>query len=395
VKAIRTGTVKLNVDQKTRYILSRSFELYTNAYNFCSSTAFQNHIKNDMVLHNLTYRILRETLPSQLSISCINMALASWKSLRTKMSKKPDKTFKCPHSKRTSILLDSRSHTIWFDKQLVSILTCSGRIRLPLKLNSYFQQFVTWKHTSAQLVFKNNEFFLKIQFEKDFEDIPKSGRYIGIDRGIKKIAVISDGRFFGGGTVRRIVQKYRRLRSKLQAKGTKSAKRHLSRVSGKEHRFRADINHQISKQILEKLAPGDTIVLENLSGIRNKRMRKKLRTQVNSWSYYQLEQFIKYKSEAKSIHIEYVDARHTSQRCSCCGSIKRSNRKTQASFECKKCGFKLNADLNAARNIVLKHLDCKHFYLEMRESDRAEVNQPNVAPERSFGSDKPQSFRLG
>ena len=136
VKAIRTGTVKLNVNQNTRDVLSRTFELYTNAYNFCSSTAFQNHIKNDMVLHNLTYRTLRETLPSQLSISCINMALASWKSLRTKMFKKPDKTFKCPHSKRMSILLDSRSHTIWFDKQLVSILTCSGRIKLPLKLNS-------------------------------------------------------------------------------------------------------------------------------------------------------------------------------------------------------------------------------------------------------------------
>ncbi len=46
-------------------------------------------------------------------------------------------------------------------------------------------------------------------------------------------------------------------------------------------------------------------------------------------------------------------------------------------IRCGKCGFRLNADLNAARNIVLKHLDSKAFY-ESRESNRGSVNSPNV-----------------
>jgi IS605 OrfB family transposase len=130
------------------------------------------------------------------------------------------------------------------------------------------------------------------------------------------------------------------------------------------------------------LNPGDTIVLETLSGIRNKRMKKKQRKEINSWNYYQLETFLTYKALVKSINVEYVDALYTSQRCSKCVHIKRSNRKSQSDFQCKKCNFRLNADLNAARNIVLKHLDSKTFF-ECQESDRVEVNQPNVR--LSFG----------
>jgi IS605 OrfB family transposase len=127
------------------------------------------------------------------------------------------------------------------------------------------------------------------------------------------------------------------------------------------------------------LNPGDTIVLESLSGIRNKRLRKKQRAEVNSWNYLQLEQYLTYKAMAKSVHIEHVDARYTSQRCSKCGHIARSNRKTQSGFRCTKCSFTLNADLNAARNIVVKHLDSKSFF-KTCEFEVVEVNQPNVRP---------------
>jgi putative transposase len=170
------------------------------------------------------------------------------------------------------------------------------------------------------------------------------------------------------------------LRSKLQKKGTKSAKRHLKRLSGKERRFRADINHQISKQIIASLNPGDTIVLEELTGIRNAKLRKQQRCLLNNWSFFQLEQFLKYKAMPKGIEIVYIDARYTSQRCSKCGFILKSNRKTQANFCCKQCGFKLNADLNASRNICIKHFE------SYKDSNEAGVEQPNVAIEMSVTS---------
>ncbi|MER3556427.1 MAG: hypothetical protein C4331_19395 [Meiothermus sp.] len=51
-----------------------------------------------------------------------------------------------------------------------------------------------------------------------------------------------------------------------------------------------------------------------------------------------------------------VDPRQTSQRCSRCGHTHRSIRRSQSRFLCRACGFELNVDLNAARNIAWKYL---------------------------------------
>jgi len=65
-----------------------------------------------------------------------------------------------------------------------------------------------------------------------------------------------------------------------------------------------------------------------------------------------LQQKIKYKAEAVGIEVRMIDPKYTSQRCSKCGHIAEGNRPTQAEFQCQQCGFKTNADYNAARNIA-------------------------------------------
>jgi transposase len=69
----------------------------------------------------------------------------------------------------------------------------------------------------------------------------------------------------------------------------------------------------------------------------------------------------------------YVDPRYTSQKCSCCGHISKSNRQNQTQFECTRCGYGLNADLNAAFNIRNNYLD------SIGHPSRAPVNEPNVS----------------
>jgi len=96
--------------------------------------------------------------------------------------------------------------------------------------------------------------------------------------------------------------------------------------------------------------PYDIIVLEKLKIKRKKEQGKRFNSILNGWSYYQLEQFIEYKATKNGKRVEYVDARYTSQKCSVCGHIDRSNR-YQTSFKCKACDFQLHADLNASRNI--------------------------------------------
>jgi len=343
-------------------------QAYTRAFNFVCETGFDKRDKNGVSLHKKTYRETREYLPSQLAISARMKATEALKSVFAK----PKKYYTCPISKLSSIRYDKNSYTLFLDRKQVSLLTTNGRKKYDLVIPQYYQElFQSWKHCSADLCISKKKVYLHIAFEKEINDTPATGKLIGIDRGINNLAVASNNKFFGGGIIKKQVRKYQRLRSSLQEKGTKSGKRHLRRLRRKERQFRADINHQISKQIISSLNPGDTIVLEDLTGIRNKRLRKPQRTLLNNWSFFQLEQFLTYKAAAKGIGVVYIDARYTSQRCSKCSYVCRSNRK-QHSFECKECGFRLNADLNGSRNIVAKHL------ASYKDADRADVNQPIV-----------------
>ena len=377
MKLTQTAKIKLNIspDEMLPTLLA-----YTKAFNFVCQEGFQRKEKNGINLHKLCYRTTREYLPSQLAISS---RMKATEALKGAFSKKR-KYYSCPKSNICSIRYDKNSYTLFPARQQISLLTIDGRKKYELIIPTYYQEyFKTWKSTSADLCIIKNKVYLHIVFEKDITDTQPNGELIGIDRGINNIAVVSNNQFFGGGQVKNTVNRYKRLRKLLQRRGTKSAKRHLRKLKLKEKRFRADINHQISKKIINSLNPGDTIILEDLTGIRNKRLRKEQRTLINGWSYYQLEQFLVYKAAAKGIGVEYIDARYTSQRCSKCGYICRSNRK-QHSFYCKQCGFKLNSDLNASRNICMKALDSYKLY------NGAVVNQPIASAETPGASLHPR-----
>ncbi|MGC8853220.1 MAG: RNA-guided endonuclease InsQ/TnpB family protein, partial [Hydrogenobacter sp.] len=178
------------------------------------------------------------------------------------------------------------------------------------------------------------------------------------------VASTPDGKinkFFDGGHVRAVSERYYALRKRLQSKGTPSAKRHLKKLSQKEKRFRTAVNHKIAKEIVSLVPVGGVIVLEKLKGIRKRvKVNKQNRRWIHSWNFAQLQQFIEYKAKAKGVRVVYVDARYTSQKCSKCGHISRSNRIDQSHFVCRSCGYSLNADLNASRNIVKNYLTSLH-----------------------------------
>jgi len=368
-----TRTIKLKLDIPEIEILS-TVQAYTKAYNLICQQGWQDSDYNAISLHHKTYKTVREqfNLPSQLAISARTKATESLKSVRSKIIKKKKATQ--PVSKQCSIRYDKNSITIWFDKEKISLLTIDGRKKYPIQIPDYFKQYITWNKCSTELFIRNHTVFLNIVVSTEKTNIPTNDHYVGIDRGIKKIAVTSEKQFYSGSEIKRITDKYEKLKSKLQSKGTKSAKRHLKKLSKKVNRYRRDVNHCIAKQIVDSINPGSTVILEELTGIRqNVRLRKKQRTEVHKWNFYQFEQFLKYKAEEKGIQIEYVSARYTSQKCSKCSHISRSNRKNQSQFKCIKCSYQLNADLNAAFNIKQNYLDSISYL------SRAVVNQPIVA----------------
>lgn len=127
----------------------------------------------------------------------------------------------------------------------------------------------------------------------------------------------------------------------------------LDHLSSKVENFKDLTNHRYSKYIVDlavKYGAG-TIQMEDLSGI------SKRDSFLATWSYYDLQDKIKYKAEMQGIKFVKVAPRYTSQRCYHCGVIDESNRKSQATFECNNCGHKRNADYNAAENLTIKDID--------------------------------------
>jgi len=364
MKLQRTIKLVLKPTEEQKQILLETLEQYKFAYNYTCKTGWEAGLWNGVELHKLTYRTVRNrtSLPSQLVISARVVATESLKSAIKR--KKRGLKSRCPESKNPAIRYDKRSYTVWLNREEVSLATVSGRQKFKIKVPNYFKQYLDWKITSANLKYdkKLKKFFLNIAVEKDFPDVEPVDFYVGVDLGLRKLAVVStpDGKinkFFDGGHIRAVSERYYALRKRLQSKGTPSAKRHLKKLSQKEKRFRTVVNHKIAKEIVNLVPAGGVIVLEKLKGIRKRiKANRQNRRWIHSWNFAQLQQFIEYKAQAKGVKVVYVDARYTSQKCSRCGYISRSNRIDQSHFVCKHCGFSLNADLNASRNIIKNYL---------------------------------------
>ena len=173
--------------------------------------------------------------------------------------------------------------------------------------------------------------------------------FLGVDRNsVGNVAVIADvmsGKVVKfGPDMAGITKNFRNRRAKLQKKGAKLA---LTKIKRKQSRRTKDINHKVSRSIVDyaKLHCS-AIVLENLGKISKKGKAKRY-VQKSQWSFYQLETFIKYKAALFGIPIVYVNPAYTSQVCSRCGSINKPNGKY---YKCS-CGRFDHRDSNAAFNI--------------------------------------------
>lgn len=160
----------------------------------------------------------------------------------------------------------------------------------------------------------------------------------------------------------------------LQSKGTKSAKRKLKRMAGKERRFVSDTNHCLSKEIAN--SDFKVFAIENLKKISNSNRGRKFNGKLGNWSFKQFETYLQYNLEALGKLLIKVNPKYTSQTCSKpeCNHTEKSNRNGSI-FKCKKCGYELHSDLNASRNIVK---------LGISEFNRLYVNQPIVASQESY-----------
>ena len=353
-------------------------------------------------LHHLTYRQIRtqSPLPAQLVISARNKAHAVISGIRNLDGKRRSRRRHARESRKPQMVslipirYDQRSAKLYLQTREVSLSTTNGRIRAHFSVPAYFEKYLEdgWHPRNFELMFRKqrDKFVLLLVMrylpEEQMEGVPC---YVGVDRGMKRLAVTSTGRFFSGKRLRNTQRKRFRLVRELQSKGTRSARRKLRLVAGRVRRFQKDVNHRISKEIVASVPSGGTIILEDLSGIRlstsqKARGRRILQRELNWWPFYELERFIEYKAQSKGIRVMRVDPAFSSQMCSRCGHVGSTNRKGSW-FHCASCGYQCNVDLNASRNLVHHHfveqLSFRELTLEaIRVLGGCPVSVPNVLP---------------
>ncbi len=339
--------------------LHETMTQFTESFNAVCRTGWEQHNGNAYTLHRLTYRDCKTALPNLVSDLHIQARQKASEAVRSAIVReKKGLRAGCPHSTLCPPRYNLHTFTLDWKKGIVNLATTHGRAKVVFTLPKYAKYAVGCPTATADLIYRKDRFFLHVVIKLSDIEFVSNGKAIGVDLGVTRPAVSSDNRFHGDKHMKEVSKQIFRLRRELQAKGTKSAKRHLRSLAGREQRFRRDCDHVISASIIRDIEPGTTIVLENLTNIRNrvKVYHGEASRRLHSWSFVQLKSFLEYKAEAKGCQIVTIDPRKTSQRCSRCGYIYRGNRKSQSEFLCRKCGFQLNADLQASRNIRDKYL---------------------------------------
>jgi putative transposase len=378
--ATRTIRIRLQPTAEQAALLQQTIREYTACFNEVCQLADTEKISNGLDLHRLTYASHRASthLPSQLICAARVKATEAIKSViarRKKQlknyqqlqkqgkAKKPLRLAKTPQSTLCALRYDARSFRFERNSRLVSLVHVQhpgqtrNRATIAVNVPAYYEQYLTaqWQQESADVMYRNGMFWLHLVVSCALSQTEPTGAAIGVDLGINRLAVTSQPRFFGGKRIKETNNRYFRLRRSLQGKGTKSAKRHLKQLAGRLKRFQRDANHVLSKQLVSSCQPGDILVMENLTDIRERtKGRRTQRRAMSNWSFAELQRLIAYKAAYRGIHVAFVDARYSSQACSRCGHIEKRNRVSQSEFSCKHCGYQANADLNAAYNLATR-----------------------------------------
>ncbi|MCC6169110.1 MAG: transposase [Caldilineaceae bacterium] len=338
--------VKLQPAPEQHAALLKTLEAANAACNYVSDKAWQDKVFGQFALHKLCYADVRTRfgLGADVAVRVFAKVADGYK-----LDKRIQRTFK----PRGAFPFNDRLVSYKLDKRIVSIWTMAGRQKMPFVVSTHAAKLLEGLRGECDLVYRKGEFYLYQCCDVDEPPTDDVDDFLGVDLGIANIATDSDRTVHQGKAMKAVRFRHRKLRTQLQRKGTKSARRCLKKLAGKEQRFAKDVNHTISKRIVAKAK--DTargIALEELTHIRKRvTARKPQRATLSSWSFAQLRVFIEYKAKQRGVPVVAVDPRNTSRTCPCCGHIDKANRPNQSAFSCVECGYSAHADWVAAINI--------------------------------------------
>ena len=362
MKQVLTVSCKIQVTPEQVAKIDATLQAFADACEYVNKTVPPTLV-NELAMQSLVYHDVRALfgLSSQLAIHAVRRVSGNRKTAR-------QKGFDVKKFAPTSATYDVRTFSFKELDWTASLTLIGGRERFSFAIGNYQRGLLKGQNpkTATLVKRKNGTYYLNIQLESEPPTPKETDKVLGIDLGRTDIAVTSNGDKFSGQSITKIRDKHARVRAQLQykaAKGTRSSRRRCrrlqQRLSGKERRFQTHINHVTSYQIVKSAKDNNQIIaLEELTGIRERTFpllrSKRERRLSNSWSFYQLRQFIDYKSIKFGVKLVLVDPRYTSQTCHNClhiHPVKGESYRSGKKFVCGHCGWIGDADLNGAKNI--------------------------------------------
>lgn len=358
-----TAKIQLYVNESQAESLRLTIKTYQKACNWLSEKVFVSKNLNQIQLNNLYYKELRQRfgLKSQMAQSVMKTVIASYKSAQSNRHE-----WSLVHYKHPSYdLVWNRDYSL--NERLFSVNTLDGRIKLPFELKGMQKYFNDdWKFGTAKLVYKFNKWFLHIPMTKGIPLLKEQdvNNIVGIDLGINFLATSYDSKgkttFFNGRNIKHKRGRLKATRKSLQKRQTASARKRIRAIGQRENRYVLDVNHQVTKALVERYPKGTLFVLEDLTGVRQatEKVHVKNRYVSVSWAFYQFRQLLEYKAQLYGHKVIVVSPKYTSQTCPKCGHVDKRNRnKKTHTFTCVNCSYQSNDDRIGAMNLYRKGIE--------------------------------------
>ncbi len=256
----------------------------------------------------------------------------------------------------------------YFDGSAVQLQKL-GRVKY--KSDFEFPQGRGYKFSNVRISFINGKYMLSFGMECENQAHKLTDNVMGIDLGIKDLAVAACGdkqlvfhNINKSKQVRELKRKLKHTQRTISRKyeaskartGRYEKTRNIEREENKLRKLYArltNIRHNYLHQTTAKLIAmlPCVVVMEdlNVTGMtKNKHLSKAIAEQ----RFYEFIRQVQYKCEWNGIRFVQADRFYPSSKtCSCCGSIKRSLKLSERTYVCPNCGFTIDRDLNAAINL--------------------------------------------
>jgi len=380
-------TIKFKVGELRKgkqELIDLSLNNSVNAIKDFMELSIKNKTTSNTKLHHLGYKeiVTKYNLPACIVHQARNKAseiIRSWKSNKRRLHKNIPK----PEPRALRIRFDNVVFNVMKTENKefqfwASILVAKRkRIYIPLIVNSDYQKNYLndliekkYKKGSADLVKKENDYFVHIVLKKEVEfDKKQDYTPCGIDIGINNLAVININgkpKFFNGKRAIATKKHFNKVKALYQSRDNQKM---LKAIKGREQRYFNHINNVISSWIVKSVSEQENpiIVMEDLTYIiEQTKVRKKQRYIHQTWAFRRLQKMIEYKAVWSNIPVVYIQPQYTSQVCPKCLS---TNKRVKHNYKCKYCGSEYNSDLVGAINITKKFLEGISF------KDSAPINR--------------------